>query len=160
MKAWTALGLMALAPIATASGADSLRQTLDARYAAVTKAIQKRDITIVAAMLTPDYVAVSPSGRKLKRSDVLQQFQLQANAMGRVSWPRHIDSLTVTGTTATAVVSGHFTGYTLGKQSHKVELIATTRDTWVKTAGAWKLKASKLMTNKVLFDGKRTAQHP
>src|SRR5580658_9105401 len=152
MKAWTALGLMALAPIATASGADSLRQTLDARYAAVTKAIQKRDITIVAGMLTPDYVAVSPSGRKLPRSKVLQNFQLQANALGRVSWPRHIDGLTVSGKTAIAVVSGHFTGYSLGKQSHKLELIATTQDTWVKTPSGWKMKTSKLVTNKVLFD--------
>ena len=160
MKAQPILGLLVLAPIAMTSAGQSVQKILEGRYEAVAKAIQKRDITIVAGMLTPDYVAVSPSGRKLPRSKVLQNFQLQANALGRVSWPRHIDKLSVTGKAATAVVSGHFTGYSLGKQSHKVELIATTQDTWVKTPSGWKMKTSKLVTNKVLFDGKPAQRHP
>ena len=52
-----------------------------------------------------------------------------------VKWPRKITKLTVEGDRAIAMVEGRFTGKIDGPGGKKQQmvLVATTRDTWLKT---------------------------
>jgi len=69
----------------------------------------------------------------------------------------HINSAThgtstivVNVTTSTSAVAGN-----MGDgQSHKIAMIQTGEDTWVKVAGIWKLRKSKSLKAQYTMDGK------
>ena len=54
---------------------------------------------------------------------------------------------------------GDFNAHVNGNGPKQVELIATTQDRWVNGVGGWKLKSSKLISSKMLLDGKAARTH-
>ena len=132
----------------------SVRKQLTANYAAVTRALARHDIAGVSELLAYDYRAIGPNGDSVDRQHVLSDFSRQMNAMNHITWPRTIKSLSVKGPSALAVVDGHLSAITVSKPPHRLELIATTQDSWVRSSAGWRLKSSRLVRSKMLLDGK------
>ena len=76
--------------------------------------------------------------------------------MSDSKWDRTISKLTVSGKQAVAIVNGNFLGHMSGQDSkpHEFRLVATTQDTWIKTAKGYKLQKSVVQKNTIMFDGK------
>jgi Domain of unknown function (DUF4440) len=146
------LGLLQLASATTRHG--DVKSTLAAKYASVTVALRHQDLGTVGAILAPDYKAYGPKGDSISRDQVLSDFKRQAMSLTNISWTRQLSSLVASGRSVSVTVSGHFSGTTLGKERHQLDLYATTFDTWARFGADWKLTSSRLKQSRMMLDGK------
>lgn len=156
--------LCCLMAVASHAAADdpAVRKLLVKNYALFTVAFQHKDSEAQSRLLTDDYTAVGPDGTVTTKKQVLADMKGQMAMLRDVTWVRTITKLDVTdGKTAVATVEGHLTGTTSGKdgKDHKLELLATTGDTWILVGTDWKLKHSRVSKFRMTFDGKPAGGH-
>ncbi len=135
---------------------DALKKQLAANYKAFGTAFQTKNIESAASLMTDDYTVVQPNGQVATKPQIVATFKQEAAMMSDVKWTRTITNLTTKGKQAIAIVDGNFTGHLAGQDGkpHDFKLVATTQDTWTKTAKGYMLQKSVVQKNVVTIDGK------
>lgn len=137
----------------------SVRKSLTANYLKISEAFRKNDIAAIANLMTPDYVAVQPKGKKLSHDEVLTSLSRQRQVLVNVDWQRKIGKLTVKGNEAVATIQSRMAGIMAdpnGKH-HNILMMSSSKDTWVKAGAGWKLKSYQFLTGAMALDGKKLA---
>lgn len=160
--AWLALLATACGPsTAGAQGAPEVarvRAELERLYAANTDAFLRWDLKAVMALRSPEFHAITPDGVRHDRAAMEARTEGLMN--GIKEWKTQelkIDSLTVVGDTAIAIVSQHLDRMALRPdgQVHRVETWATQRETWVREGGRWLMwRVDSVRNQRRLVDGK------
>ena len=155
MKKFLVALLLICACLGLADNAKSVRKILDANYKAVSAAMEHNHIDTVAAMLTDDFIVVSPEGQKVNKSQIITQFRALAGNLHDAKWVRKIKSLTLQGNLAIVIVDGNFRGTLTGQdgQPHVLGQTATSKDTWIKVNNKYLLKKSEVQKNSMTMDG-------
>jgi len=135
-----------------------VRAQLEAKYKLFSQAWARRDLSPTYSMMTGDFTAtgMTPDGKSIGRDAAIAQTKPLLVASD-ISWPRKIVSVSAQGLTAVATVEGHFSGLMPGQNGAKpqrLELFATTRDTWVKVGSDWKFKRMEIVKSSTKIDSK------
>jgi hypothetical protein len=135
-----------------------VRAELERLYAANIDAFARHDLAGVMALRSATFHSVTPDGVRRDRAE------LEAMTSGMMNGIREwktqslvIDSLTVVGDTAVAIVSQHLDRLALRSdgQVHRVETWVTQRESWVREGGRWLMwRVDQLRDQRRLIDGK------
>jgi ketosteroid isomerase-like protein len=134
-----------------------VRRELEAVYQRNAQAFLKHDVPGVMALRAPDFHAVGPDGTERDRAGMEQYTIGLLN--GITKWNRlefTIDSLSVAGDTAFAVVSQHLDRMALRPDNavHHVETWATQREIWLRCRDGWLLwRVDRVHNQRRLVDG-------
>ena len=106
------------------------------RYDEMTRGLKAGSMAAFEKYLAPGYVLKKETGKKLDRKAVITGTAQQMKMLKDLRWPRHIVNLNVTPNGAVAIVDEGFTAKMAPPKGpfHAVQMIATSRDTWTKTA--------------------------
>jgi len=138
------------------ASADTVTKELEANYAAITSAFQHKDIAPIAKFMAPGFVVHLDSGQSMTRDRVLSDYKKQMGMMKDVSWTRKVTTVTPAGGAFVATVEGNVKGMVTGpdKKPHKLNLIASARDTWQKKGKSWILLTTTILKRTATVDGK------
>lgn len=126
-------------------------------YALNTAAYMRNDIDAVMALRTPGFHTESPDG-KVQDRDAMQLY-IQGIMNGVRKWNEitfTIDSLTVNGDTAYALVSQYVdrTALRPDEQVHQVQTWVTQREIWIRTGRTWLMwRVDQLRNQRRVVDG-------
>jgi len=154
-----AVALTFVAVLGTAS-AQSLRSELDAANRAVGKMMMARDIKgftkVMKATVTPDFV-YAEAGRTLTFDQMCAEMGMGMSQMKKMHKAESKTlSLVEKGNAATVMTSHHMSGTMIGpdKKTHVMTFTGTSKDTYVKKGGAWKMSKMAWVKQTMLLDGK------
>src|SRR5262249_36186980 len=134
------------------------RKALEAQYARLADAVEKRDHAAFQALRTDDFNTVDEKGRK----HTAQQMSDRAKAMlARIQPPikttNTIQKIQVKGNDAIATVRQYFSRMQpLAGKLRKLETYVTQEETWIETQVGWKLRfVDGVRDGETYVDGKR-----
>lgn len=136
---------------------DSVRAVLESAYQTNIDAFKRWDVAGVMALRAPDFHTVGADGTTRDRA-AMEQYTIGI-MNGIKKWNEltlTIDSLTVVGDTAIAIVSQHLDrmGLRPDNQVHHVETWVTQRETWIKSGSKWLMwRVDQLRNQRRLVDG-------
>lgn len=145
---------------ATTSSVEQVRTELARLYQVNADAFRRYDVPGVMALRAPDFHTVAADGTARDRAGMEQYTIGLMNGIKK--WNEltfTIDSLTLVGDTAIAIVSQHLDRMALrpDNQVHHVETWVTQRETWIKSKSSWLMwRVDQLRNQRRLVDG--TAQ--
>ena len=120
-----------------------IQKELEAQYAKIEQAFQKKDLEALKAILASDFTAsVKTPRKKITHDQMLQGWQRWFTVLKSISSQSHtITTLKVVGNKATAVVQYDmvFTEDHGSEGIRKADNRGPSRDTWIKSADGWKL---------------------
>ena len=151
-----ALFLMSSSP-AFADTPAQARKAIEGIYAREQAALGRKDIDSVFSCQTPDYVAITKTGKRIPR-DQANQFGRQITMMQTVKASSRIMSFALKGDTALARAKNHIYLTTMNPQTNQpisVTIDGVEEDTWVKRGGKWLLKQSREITRTQKISGKK-----
>jgi Domain of unknown function (DUF4440) len=162
-----ALIALALAGTPPAARADdrTARRDLDAIYAKYVQAAKQKEKTALKQFIqqytVADFQQKMPGGRMLNRAQVTAMLTEGPAADVRiVDEQLKIRQVTVKGNEAVATYTDQSTAVVADPQgkSHRIVSTSTSRDTWVKKPGGWKMRLSEVLQAKSMMDGKPVPQ--
>ena len=136
---------------------DSVRVALERAYQMNIDAFKRWDVAGVMALRAPDFHTVGADGTTRDRA-AMEQYTIGI-LNGIKKWNEltlTIDSLTLVGDTAIAIVSQHLDrmGLRPDNQVHHVETWVTQRETWIKSGSKWLMwRVDQLRNQRRLVDG-------
>ena len=136
---------------------DSVRAALERAYQMNIDAFKRWDVAGVMALRAPDFHTVGADGITRDRAAMEQYTVGLLNGIKK--WNEltlTIDSLTLVGDTAIAIVSQHLDrmGLRPDNQVHHVETWVTQRETWIKSDSKWLMwRVDQLRNQRRLVDG-------
>ena len=133
----------------------TVRKEIQARYDALDRGFRKKDPSVFANLMTEDFTTESPDGKPLGREAAISAFEGLMMGAQHAKWPRKIVKLTLNGSEAIAIISGHFEGGLPGPDGkpHDTELLSTVEDTWTHTAHGWEIRRSHTVNMSMKRDG-------
>ena len=148
---------ISVGPIARAD--DSLRTTLQSRYAAMKAAMEAHNEAAMTALLAPDFTSIDVMGRletasqMIREVDELKPDPNKSSQTTLMSISSAANVLTVEQRYDMKTVKANADG-----TRHRIELITLSMDTWVNPAGIWLIK--KTVTNELSYfvDGRLAAR--
>jgi ketosteroid isomerase-like protein len=153
-----ALPVLSRAQVAEMGDAQ-LREVLQQRYAAMKSAMATRDAKAIAALLAPDFESVDVNGKTETADQMVQQVVALPQDPDKTS-DTTIVSVARSGTKATVVQRYHMTTTKTGPaaaDSHTIDLLATSTDTWLDANGVWLLQRTVTDQLDYSIDGKVVA---
>ncbi len=153
------LALLSLLAVGSQVHADdkAIQKALIANYAKFDQAFLKNNLTAFLGMLTPDYAHVEANGQRMDRTAMIASFKSERAAIQSPVVQSKLQSLSTKDNQIVATVQEHLSGIMAdprSKEPHKLEIDATSKDTWVKQGSVWKLKLDQVITQTILVDGK------
>jgi hypothetical protein len=147
-------------PTARADDAAARRaiQGVYTRYARVMKSgDSKAAIRLLQTSATPDFTTRTMGGRVTTRPQMIQQLQARRGGVPK-GGDVHMSLLTlkVNGNTATTTSSRKVSATQKDPQgkAHTFAVNSVSRDSWVKSGNAWKIRKSEEVKGTMLMDGK------
>jgi hypothetical protein len=138
--------------------ATSVRRELEAWYERNKRGFLEKNVPAIMALRADDFHTVGPDNVPKNRADMEQYTVGILNGINRwISMSFDLDSIRVSGDTASAVVHQHLVRMALRPDGlvHHVETWATQRETWRKTRDGWKLyRVDNVRDQRRLVDGK------
>jgi ketosteroid isomerase-like protein len=134
------------------------RRELERLYQANASAYERGDLQALMALRAPDFHSVTPDGLVHDRTELTRYIEGFINGVRK--WNQQsitIDSLTVAGDTAYAVISQYLDRMALrsDNQVHRVQTWVTQRESWVRAGRRWLLwRVDQLRNQRRLVDGK------
>jgi ketosteroid isomerase-like protein len=122
-------------------------------YDRINAAFLRKDIKGATALFTPDYVSISPEGEKKTLAEFREHYD---NLFTRfniklTSNKTTIKNIDINPTGADVAIEQKTEGTIAG--FNKIVINQTSRNFWLKTPQGWRLKESKILTNKTTFNG-------
>jgi Domain of unknown function (DUF4440) len=156
--------LMTLAAVrvgpAASAGDPAVRRELEANYATYVRAVKQKDKAplkqYVEKYTVSGFRQKMPDGRTLDRDQVITMLTQGMGAARIVDEQLKIGKVSVKGSEAVVEYTERTTAVSPDPQggSHRIVASSTSRDTWVRTPGGWKLRLSEILAAKTLMDGK------
>ena len=144
-----------LPPCGSASadpGADALRKTIEARYAALDRAEAARDGAAIAAIFAPNFVSVDVGGKTLSAAEVVAtELKTPPDAArsvkGTMRSLRRVENRVVVEMQTETRWSE--------ADSHRYALVSRTTDVWVKRGPAWRMARTAVDEFTFFQDGRQ-----
>ncbi|HSJ16348.1 MAG TPA: nuclear transport factor 2 family protein [Longimicrobiales bacterium] len=139
-------------------GHAAVRAELERLYAVNAAAFMRGDIEGVMALRAPDFHTVTPDEKVHDRAAM--RLYMEGFMNGVRSWKQTtftIDSLTLVGDTAYAIVSQYADRMALrpDERVHHVQTWVTQREIWIRSARGWLMwRVDRLRNQRRLVDGK------
>jgi ketosteroid isomerase-like protein len=147
----TAIGI----PMVSAKTSNTnARASVQSTYNKINAAFSKKDITTATSYFTPDYVSINAKG---ERTDLAGFRQYYTSLFGRFNIDLTANKTTIKQFAVKDNGAEVFTEqYTEGKVAliNKVIIYQTARSIWKNTPEGWRLKESKILSNRTTFNGK------
>jgi ketosteroid isomerase-like protein len=135
-----------------------IRNELREWYYRNVRAFQGKDLATLMALRTDDFQSITPDGVVHDRAEFEKNTRAFLNGIDRwISQSNDLDSLQVSGDSASAVVHQHLVRMALRSDGkvHHVESWVTQRETWRRTRDGWKLfRVDNLRDLRRLIDGR------
>ena len=130
-----------------------LQPIIQTNYDRINAAFLRKDIKQATALFTPDYVSISPEGEKKTLSEFREHYDNLFNRfkIKLTSNKTTIKNIEVDANGANVAIEQQTEGTVAG--SNKIVINQTSRNLWLKTPAGWRLKESKILTNKTTFNG-------
>ncbi len=146
MNRFALCATLLLATMAGVARADD-HADFTARYAALKVALATRDPAVIKPLLTKDYINKGPRGEATADEMIEDLKAMPGGPGGPGAGPDSetvIDSLTVTGDSATVAQHFHTGGTRTGRDGaqHSFDITAASDDVWVRADGKWLLRSS------------------
>jgi hypothetical protein len=135
-----------------------VRRELEERYEENQQAYLEKDLAKIMTLRTPDFHTVTADGQTRDRHAMAHYIEGLLNGIER--WndlSLSIDSLTVSGDTARAIVRQYVDRRALRPDNryHRVQTWVTQRETWLRTPEGWRMwRVDNLRDQRRLVDGK------
>lgn len=151
----TAIGSVAIVTFqpAVAQPKSKIQPVIQTSYNQINAAFIRKDIKGATAYFTPDYVSINPKGEK----QTLEEFRTHYdNLFNRFSIKLTSNKATIKNIIVNAdgvdvAIEQRTEGTIAG--INKIVINQTSSDLWMKTPQGWRLKQSKILTNKTTFNG-------
>lgn len=134
------------------------KKEIQALYTKAAAAMKQKNTAAILAMATPDLTYKAKDGRVMKRKELETQLKSQFKVVKTVTKSSQtLISIKVNGTTAEVMCKSVFEGQIPNPQTKKImvlKAVGESRDTWVKGASGWKLKAIVEVSDTTTLDGK------
>jgi hypothetical protein len=142
--------VLSVACISAGSADDSLRATLQSRYADLKAAIAARDAAALSAIFAPDFASVDVSGRSKVASQVIADLNAVKPDPNKTS---ETTLITITPGASAVTVEQRYDMKSVrtaadGTQ-HNIGLVALSTDSWIKPADVWLIQ--RTVTNELSF---------
>lgn len=128
----------------------ALKILLEGRYAAMKTAVAAHDSDAMSALLSPDFASIEISGETRRAADLIAEMAQMKPDAHKTS-KTTLTSVQQKGDTAT--VHQRYEMHTVKPGpdgvAHKIDLVALSTDTWVKTRNAWLM--SQTVTNEMTY---------
>jgi ketosteroid isomerase-like protein len=137
------------------AGTDSkIQPIIQTSYDRINAAFLRKDIQGATALFAPDYVSISPEGEKKTLAEFREHYN---NLFTRfniklTSNKTTIKNIDLNSTGVDVAIEQKTEGTIAG--FNKIVINQTSRNLWLKTPQGWRLKESKILTNKTTFNGK------
>lgn len=146
--------LFGLLASASAQTEGELRKQLNGAYTELHTGFEKTDIKLLQKFFDryghPQFTYIGTGGTKQNAKQLLAQFKAGMGGLKVINSDVAIDRLTIKGNTATVKTIGDWRmklSGSNGPTTVKGKTLMT--DTWVKTSAGWKLKVSKVDSEKM-----------
>jgi ketosteroid isomerase-like protein len=131
-----------------------IQPIIQTNYDRINAAFLRKDIQGATALFAPDYVSISPEGEKKNLAEFREHYN---NLFTRfniklTSNKTTIKNIDVNSTGVDVAIEQKTEGTVAG--FNKIVINQTSRNLWQKTPQGWRLKESKILTNKTTFNGK------
>jgi hypothetical protein len=142
LLAFVALPALVLAQVkAPAASVEQTLMDIEHRWAAIPA--KAGDVSVIEAILAPNWSAISPEGAVQTRAQALER------AKGTKYSKSDVSEMKVTSLSATsAVITGVWTGAGIGPKGEKIDTSERWTDVFVNQGGTWKCVASQSSTIK------------
>ena len=132
----------------------TIQPIIQTSYDRINAAFVRKDIKAATAYFTPDYVSINQKGE----TQTLAEFRTHYDNLftrfniSLTSNKTTIKSLTIKPEGIDVAIAQRTEGTVAG--FNKIIINQTSNNTWLKTPQGWRLKQSKILTNKTTFNGK------
>lgn len=136
----------------------ALKKQLESLYMDSFKGTQKKDVDHAVKHLSPSFIGVSQDGSKKTYKDVRFSLRQQFLRVSKFKDYRvTIDKLTTRGNQAVVEIREVLNVEVPDPKGlpHELKVNSKSRQTWLKTNGAWKVVRSDNNTTETFLDGKR-----
>jgi hypothetical protein len=130
-----------------------IQPTIQTNYDRINAAFLRKDIKEATALFAPDYVSISPDGKKQTLSEFREHYDNLFNRFNikLTSNKTTIKNIDTNGTGIDVAIEQKTEGTVAG--FNKIVINQTSRNFWLKTPQGWRLKESKILTNQTTFNG-------
>ncbi len=138
----------------TAGTNSKIQPIIQTSYDRINAAFLRKDIQGATALFAPDYVNISPEGEKKNLAEFREHYNNLFNRFNikLTSNKTTIKNIDLNSTGADVAIEQKTEGTIAG--FNKIVINQTSRNLWLKTPEGWRLKESKILTNKTTFNGK------
>jgi ketosteroid isomerase-like protein len=152
---FAAVSLVALAQCVVVADAAADKKTIESAYQKATAGLNKKDVSPIIGMYTPDAVSIGEKGQKRSVKDSLPQLKQMASVATSINATAKVTSVKVSGATAVAKVDQTITIVLPGQggAAQTIKASELGEDSWVKTAQGWKIKQSKTIKSTSTLNG-------
>jgi ketosteroid isomerase-like protein len=128
---------------------------LDAAYVSYEKAVTHNDVKAFMNLLAPGFVAINAEGKKSTAQEQASALAEMFDAMTNMKLTHHFNKVTIKGKEAILNVTTQLYAYVSDptRVAHPLQIRDTSKDTWVRTTGGWKLLRTQSLKQRATMDG-------
>lgn len=122
-------------------------------YNSINAAFLRKDINLATSYFTPDYISINPKGEHQNLAEFRTYYNNLFNRfkIELTSNKATIKNIAIAPNIVEVAIEQRTEG-TVAK-FNKIVINQTSQDRWLKTPQGWRLKQSKIITNKTTFNG-------
>jgi ketosteroid isomerase-like protein len=150
------ISLLALSTLGFAQKKPDAQAPIEKQIARYVQGMQKKDIKIVASVMTPDFKAVTKTGMAAQGTDVLDGLKKLFGQVKKISLTCKIQSLKMEKRNA-HLVTHNIMDIEVPDDKGNIGTLrtdSTNDEIWVPANGSYKIIYSKQLTNKVTLNGR------
>lgn len=142
--------------LGSAQANEATKKAINGKYQNWVKAYYNADLNPIVRELTPDFTAVLPGNRSMKRAEFVANARLVFDSILRTnSASARITNIKVEkNRTIVTVAQKLDLVLSINNNSNSYKESGVYRDTWVKSSGQWKIKRSEFVSGNVTLNGK------
>jgi hypothetical protein len=130
-----------------------IQPTIQTNYDRINAAFLRKDIKGATVLFAPDYVSISPEGKKQTLAEFREHYDNLFNRFNikLTSNKTTIKNIDVNSNGINVAIEQQTEGTVAG--FNKIVINQTSSNLWLKTPQGWRLKESKILTNQTTFNG-------
>lgn len=131
------------------------KKTIAGKYQSMVKAYHNADSETLIKDIAPDFTAVLPGNRIMKRAEYVTKVRMMCDALLTTnSVSSRITKLTIEKNRVIVVASHSLDLVVKINNAQRYKENSASRDIWVKSGGQWKIKRSEILRATITLDGK------
>ena len=150
-------GLLVSSALCVAQTPAALKNEFQKRFEVFAKAFATTKWDEAGKMVGKDFTTTGPQGGKeVTWPEVVADFTRMSTRMKGAKWVRTVQSVTPSGKELFVIVNGDLQAGMPGPDGKvsQIKFLSTSKDTWVKLDGQWKLHRAEVQKTSMTTDGK------